>query len=87
MTVKLDRVVRVGAVAVAALARRSVGRGPWPGISFHGAKRPVAVLIRRDGVTTGFEVDGTPIPPDDLERRFPGQGAAFERVATGDRGP
>ncbi len=81
MTVELDDVIRVGAVAVAALVTRSVHCDFRRAVSIRCAKRPVAVLIRRDDVTTAFEIDGPRIDPDDLERRFPGQRAEFERRA------
>lgn len=54
-------------------------------LSVHGAKRPVAVLIRHHEVTTAFEIDGTRIDLDEFEQRFPGQRASFERrVIAGD---
>jgi hypothetical protein len=83
MTVELDPVLHVGAVVVGALAERSVRRALLPGLSIYGSKHPVAVLIRRDGVTMGFNIDGEPIAADEFERRFPGCISAFERAATG----
>jgi hypothetical protein len=83
MSVALDPVLRVGGVAVAALVECSVNCGRAPAIWFFGTKSPVAILVRRDGATSAFETDGTGIAPDDLERRFPGQRAAFERAADG----
>lgn len=85
----LEPVIRVGAVTVAALARRAIRAGAlgvWScgvmgGAWFQGEKRPVAILVRREGRTTAFGPDGAPIPLQTLERRFPGQLAAFERLA------
>ena len=82
--VELDEVIRVGAVTVAALVKRSIHRGILHTASICGAKRPVAVLIRRDDVTLALEIDGPQITLDDLEQRFPGQRAEFERLAIAD---
>lgn len=82
MTAELDNVVRAGAVTAAAIATRSVHCDFRSAVSAHGHKHPVAVLIRRDGVTLAFDIDGSPIAREVLERRFPGRCAEFERVAT-----
>ena len=82
--IDLDDAIRVGAVTVAALVNRSVRSGPSLPILFYGAKCPVAVLVHREGVTVAFEIDGAQIALDDLEQCFPGQRAAFERLATAD---
>ncbi len=81
MMLELDEVIRVGAITVAALAKRSVHGNSLCAVSIHGAKRPVAILIRRADVTMAFEIDGPQIALDDLEQRFPGQRAEFERIA------
>jgi hypothetical protein len=49
-------------------------------LSVHGAKQPIAILIRHHEMTTAFEVDGSRIDPDEFEQRFPGQRASFERL-------
>lgn len=82
--VDLDEVIRVGAVTVAALAKRSVHGDSLHAVSIYGAKHPVAVLIRRDDVTLAFEIDGPQIALDIFEQRFPGQRAEFERIASTD---
>jgi hypothetical protein len=81
MTVQLEPVVHVGAVAIGAVVECSIHHGSTPAIWFYGAKSPVAILIRRNGATTAFEIDGGEIAAKDFERRFPGQRAAFERAA------
>ena len=81
MTVALDPIVRTGAATVAALAARSVNSGTFRGIALQGAKRPVAVLIRQGSHTVAFTVDGMPISMHDLDHRFPGHRAKFERAA------
>lgn len=81
MTVELAEIVRLGTVALAAVATSSVGSSFAGGVSLRGAKRPVAVLVRRDKTTMAFEIDGRPIASEELERRFPGQRAEFERRA------
>lgn len=80
MTVELDRPIYAGGAAVAAIVSRSVHAGAWRGLAICGSKRPIAVLVRRDGRTAAFEADGRPIPRDELERRFPEQYAEFERL-------
>ncbi len=83
MRVELDDVVRVGAVTIAALAQHMVcGRGSQSA-SFHGTKRPVAILIRRDNMTMAFEMNGRQIALDEFEQQFPGRRADFERIAIG----
>lgn len=82
MTVALDAPIRVGDVVVAAIAERRLQSGAlW----VHAEKRPVAVLLRRNGETLAFEPDGRPIGLDAFERRYPGRRAEFERVAETDR--
>ena len=80
----MDQVVRAGATTVAAVVKRSVRRSPFRAVSIHGQKRPVAILIHHADVTMAFEIDGPRIALDDLERRFPGRRAEFERIAISD---
>ncbi len=80
----LDQVIRVGSITVAAIAKRSVRGHPRWGVSIHGTKCPVAILIRRADVTLAFEIDGPQIPLDNLEQRFPGLRAEFERIKVED---
>lgn len=84
LIVELGEVIRVGAVTVAAVVRRSVRGHVSHAVSIHGVKVPVAVLIRGDEVTMAFEIDGPQIALNTFERRFPGQRANFERVAMAD---
>jgi hypothetical protein len=84
MRTELDDIVRIGAVTIAATAQRSVrGRGSH-GVALHGTKRPVAILTRHDDMTRAFEINGRRIAWDEFERRFPGQRAEFERLASDD---
>ena len=84
MTVELDRPVHVGGVTVAAIVRRSVHTAAWAGLAIHGAKRPLAVLVHREGLVVGFEANGRSVPLDDLRRRFPDPCAEFERLTASD---
>jgi hypothetical protein len=82
MKIELDGIIHVGETTIAALAKSSVRCfGGANGLSAYGTKQPVAVLIRRDEITVAFEADGTPIPPEEFEQRYPGQRAAFEGLA------
>jgi len=84
MRAELDDIVRIGAVTIAALTQRSVSSRGFRGVALHGTKRPVAILIRLDDMTRAFEIDGRQIALDAFERRFPGQHAEFERLASDD---
>lgn len=85
MMVELDEFICIGTVTVAALVKRLVhGDLLHAAVSIHGAKRPIAILIRRDDVTMAFEIDGLQIALDSFEQRFPGQRAKFERIAIAD---
>jgi hypothetical protein len=82
MRIELDRVVRDGDIAFAALVKISVQFcGLLHLASVQCAKHPIAVLIRRDDVTAAFEIDGAHIELDDFEQRYPGKLAIFERLA------
>ena len=82
MTVELDNVISIGNVAVAALVQRITHCSDRMGaFSVCCIKRPVALLIHRNGVITAFEIDGQHIDPDDFELRYPGHRPAFERLA------
>lgn len=82
MMVELDDVICIGTITIAALVRRSVHGQFLHAVFIHGAKSPVAVLIRCDDVTIAFDIDGPQIALDDFEQRFPGQRAEFERITT-----
>lgn len=82
--VELDEVIRVGAITVAALVKRSVLGDSVHAVWIHGAKRPVAVLIRCNNVTRAFEIGESEIDWDSFEQRFPGKRAEFERIAISD---
>lgn len=84
MRTELDDIVRIGAVTIAALAKRSVFSRGSLGVAFHGTKRPVAILIRHDDMTRAFEINGRQIALDEFERRFPGRRTEFERIAMSD---
>lgn len=82
MSITLDKILFTKGVAVAALVNCSVHRVDCSrSLAVYCAKRPVAVLIRREGVTAAFDLDGRRIELDALERLYPGQRAAFERLA------
>lgn len=82
MKVELDGVIHIGEIAIATLALSSVHCSGRPrGLLAHCAKKPVAILIRHNDVTIAFEIDGSPIPMDAFEQRYPGQCSAFERIA------
>ena len=80
MTVELDDIVRIGEITVAALARREVSGAAGPAISAYGSKWPVAILVRRNGLTTAFETTGACIDLAEFDLRYPGRRAAFERL-------
>lgn len=48
---------------------------------FQGSKRPVVILVYRAGIMSAFEVDGSSIDLDDLDRRYPDHRSNFERLA------
>ncbi|RIA47577.1 hypothetical protein [Dichotomicrobium thermohalophilum] len=82
MTVALDTVLRVGDMAVTAVVEQKVQAfhaGDAP--SFHGTKRPLAILIRRSGVTLAFDATGRALELDAFDRRYPGQRQDFEQQA------
>ena len=82
MKIELDKLVRIGDIATAAVVKHSTHA--WRSdmlFSGYGAKHPVAVLIRRRGKTLAFEIEGSPISMDEFERRYQGQWAAFECMA------
>lgn len=83
MTAALDPVVTIGAARIAAIVERSIGSQRAGGVFAWGAKRPLAILIRHNGVTTAFDTDGEPIALADVDRRFAGLRARFERLAEG----
>lgn len=76
---ELDEIIRLGEISVAALVKRSLYCDFSNTVSIHGAKRPIAVLVRCNDVTMAFEINGSRIAQNDLERRFPGQCAEFEK--------
>jgi hypothetical protein len=84
MRLEFDDIVHLGGVTIAALAQRLVGGRDSHGFSFHGMKRPLAIFIRQDDMTTAFEINGCQIDLDEFELRFPGKRAEFERMATSD---
>lgn len=82
MTIALDRTLRFGRLAIAAIVNRSASCRRIGAVTFQAAKHPVAILVQRDGVTTAFDLDGSPIASVDVERRFPGLLSAFESQAS-----
>ena len=80
MAARLDRIVRIGDIAVAAVTMGAVRAVPF-GLTVFGSKTPVAVLIREGATTTAFDIEGARIPLDSFDRRFPGQRERFERAA------
>lgn len=82
MTVALDMVRRVGEVAIAAVVEQKVQAFCSVGaLSFRGTKRPLAILIRRAGMTWAFDAAGQPISLHTFDCFYPGQRARFERQA------
>jgi len=81
MTVELDGVTRVGGVTVAALVTRAVRCVLPRAAAFYGAKRPITLLVHRDGATMAFDIDGPELAQDEFERRFPGRRDEFEQIA------
>lgn len=81
MTVTLDAVLRAGDATVAAVVEQRL-RGFRAGgaLSFHGTKRPVAILIRRGGVTLVFDAAGHPLTPEAFDALYPGLREQFERL-------
>ena len=79
---ELDAVLRVGAIAAAAVAERSI-RVVKIGAarSVFASKRPLALLIRNSGRTQAFEPGGASITLEEFDRRHPGLRAAFEQRA------
>lgn len=80
MSVELDSVMRVGAVATAAVTETRVcswhsGRA----LSFYGAKRPLAVLVSDVRATRAFDVDGKELGLETFDARYPRQRDEFER--------
>ena len=81
MRVYLDETVRTGPFAISAIVEVSVICSGRRRLTAFGSKRPIAILIRRNGMTVALGVDGASIPTEDIERRFPGSTAEFERMA------
>lgn len=87
MSVALDQPLRLGETIIAALSERTAGGVRiGPALAGHGSKRPVAILVHRDGLTTAFDVDGTAIPSADFDLRYPDHRAAFEALISGKHG-
>lgn len=89
-TVDLDGLIHVGPVAIAALSCRQVaqlGDGAFAQKGAFCQKRPVAILIRCDGVVRIFDVTGEARDHAAFEIAHPGLLAEFERRATGGRPP
>ena len=82
MTIALDKAVQIGEIVVAAIVHHSVRCQHSSTVSFQANKYPVAILVRRDNVTATLDIDGSRITPADVEERFPGQRAAFERAVS-----
>ena len=82
MTIMLDHVVRCGDVSIAAVTARTVRtRAGAQGVSLHGLKTPIAILLRRAGNATAIiEINGSGISAADLERRYTALRQEFERL-------
>ena len=82
MTVTLDTIVRAGDASVAAVVEQRLrGHRASGALSFHATKRPVAILIRRGGVTLAFDAAGHPLTPEAFDALYPGLRERFEQHA------
>lgn len=81
MTIALDRTLRIGTLAIAAIVNRSTSCRSIGAAAFRVAKHPVAILVHHDGAITAFDLDGSPIAKVEAKKRFPGLVAAFESQA------
>ena len=80
MKIDLEQPVWIGNVAVAAIVETTIACQEWPGsLAVQTRKTPLAVLVRRAGVTRAYHVEGHEISPDAFDDQFPGQRAAFEQ--------
>lgn len=81
--VRLDDPLQCGDITVAAIVEQTVQCAFLHACLIQGAKRPLAVLIHRQGHTIAFEMDGTPLDLRELEARFPVRRAELERQMQG----
>ncbi len=84
MTLRLEPAIDVGGWRAAALCEQAIAVACAGGAMVATAhKRPVAILLAREGVVTAFAPDGLALDVADLERRCPG---AVEAVTGPPRG-
>lgn len=82
MTIVLDEAMRIGETTIAAIVYRSTSCQDIGVISCQAAKHPVAILVRQDDMTIAFDLDGSPIAEEDIEKRFPCLLKAFMSLAS-----
>jgi len=79
---RLDPLVRTGSDAVAALVEvRREARRAGSGLGGYALKRPIAILVRRNGATAAFDPAGVVIELNAFDRQYPGCRTEFERWA------
>lgn len=82
MTIVLDEAIRIGETTIAAIVHRSAGCQDVGALSCQAAKHPVAILVGQDDANIAFDLDGSPIAREEIEKRFPGLLLAFVSLAS-----
>ena len=82
MTIVLDGAIRIGETTIAAIAHRSAGCQDVCAVSCQAAKHPVAILVGQDDAVIAFNLDGSSIAREEIEKRFPGLLRAFVSLAS-----
>lgn len=73
MTWSVDPPVRAGPVLVCAVVERRVDvRAGHRALSAVVEKRPVLLLVSREGRVSGFDLSGNPVSRAEIDRRYPG---------------
>ncbi|MCK8483932.1 hypothetical protein MUY21_07775 [Aliiroseovarius sp. S2029] len=72
MTWSIDPPIQVGGYACAAVVEVDFSVRPFAGmLAGHGDKRPLLLLLLRDGVVRGFDLNGQVFQRDEIENLFP----------------
>ena len=82
MTIVLDEAMRIGETTITAIVRRSASCQDVCALSCHAAKHPIAILVSQDDAIIAFDLEGSPIAREEIEKRFPGLLIAFESLAS-----